>query len=370
MTRSSFISAVISGALVTALWWPSAAFAQQSAAVNRGVVELETTGSDGISVRIAEDLARLIDDGATRRVVPVVGKNSLQNIIDLKYLRGVDLAIVQEDVFDYAKDQQTIPGIDALTYITRLYNEEFHLLTRSDINGLSELSGQKINVDLPGSGTDITSTRLFDQLKLRVTFVHDSPQVALDKLRKGEIAGIAFVAGKPAPLFAGLTGDDGLHFLPIPLSPAQNTTYAPTRLTAADYPNLVKPDRSVDTVAVSSILIAADLHQIPDRYNNIANFVEVFFTGFQSLLSPGYHQKWNDVNIGANVPKLRRFDPATQWLQRNAQVSAVQDPNKIKEMFSKFIDGRRQAAGGQPMTDVEKNALFQQFQNWQNTDKR
>src|ERR1700722_19579995 len=85
----------------------TAAPAQQASAVNRGVVELETTGSDGISVRIAEDLARLIDDGATRRVVPVVGKNSLQNIIDLKYLRGVDLAIVQEDVFDYAKDQQT-----------------------------------------------------------------------------------------------------------------------------------------------------------------------------------------------------------------------------------------------------------------------
>src|SRR4029077_2194636 len=122
MTRSSFISAVISGALVTALWWPSAAFAQQSAAVNRGVVELETTGSDGISVRIAEDLARLIDDGATRRVVPVVGRGSLKNITDLRYLRGVDLAIVQADALDDARTRQTIPGIDSLSYITKLYN--------------------------------------------------------------------------------------------------------------------------------------------------------------------------------------------------------------------------------------------------------
>src|ERR1700726_3951481 len=134
MTRSSFISAVISGALVTALWWPSAAFAQQSAAVNRGVVELETTGSDGISVRIAEDLARLIDDGATRRVIPVIGKGSLQNISDLKYLRGVDIAIVQADVLDYAKEQRQFPNIDSsFTYITKLYNEEFHLLARPEI---------------------------------------------------------------------------------------------------------------------------------------------------------------------------------------------------------------------------------------------
>jgi hypothetical protein len=36
--------------------------------VNRGVVDLETARAAGISVRIAEDLANVIDDGATRRV--------------------------------------------------------------------------------------------------------------------------------------------------------------------------------------------------------------------------------------------------------------------------------------------------------------
>src|SRR5215467_13338040 len=39
--------------------------------VNRGVVQLETARAAGISVRIAEDLASIIDDGATRRVLPV-----------------------------------------------------------------------------------------------------------------------------------------------------------------------------------------------------------------------------------------------------------------------------------------------------------
>src|SRR5215472_10895792 len=99
------------------------------AVVNRGVVELETSGAAGISVRIAEDLANLIDDGATRRVVPVVGKGSLQNLTDLKYLRGIDMAIVQSDVLDYARDQKIVPGIEnSVSYVTRLYNEEFHLL--------------------------------------------------------------------------------------------------------------------------------------------------------------------------------------------------------------------------------------------------
>src|SRR3982751_809155 len=90
---------------------------QQPTAINRGVVELEISGAAGISVRIAEDLANLVDDGATRRVVPVVGKGSLQNLTDLKYLRGIDMAIVQTDVLEYAKEQRLVPGIAvSMTY--------------------------------------------------------------------------------------------------------------------------------------------------------------------------------------------------------------------------------------------------------------
>jgi len=338
--------------------------AQQPAAVNKGVVELETTGSDGISVRIAEDLARLVNDGATRRVLPVVGEGSLQNITDLKYLHGVDIAIVQADVLNYVRDQRSVPGIDSLTYITKLYNEEFHLLARSDVTNAADLAGQKVNIGLLGSGTAITATRLFDQLKLQVTLTHDDPQVALDKLGKGEIAALAFVAGKPAPLFASLTSGDGLHFLSVPFDTNGDAVYVPTRLTSKDYPGLIEQSHPIDTVAVGSILLAADLRSLPDRYNNIANFVEVFFTGFQSLTTPGNHPKWNEVNIAAEISGWRRYDPAAQWLQRNMQVSGPQNPDQLKTMFSRFVDERRQGIGGAPMTDAEKNALFQQFQAW------
>ena len=86
--------------------------APELAVVNRGVVELETARAAGISVRIAEDLANVIDDGATRRVLPVIGKGALQNIIDLKLLRGIDMAILQTDVLDYARQQNLFPGVE------------------------------------------------------------------------------------------------------------------------------------------------------------------------------------------------------------------------------------------------------------------
>ncbi len=344
----------------------SAATAQQSSAINRGVVELETSGAAGISVRIAEDLANLIDDGTTRRVVPVVGKGSLQNLTDLRHLRGVDMAILQTDVLDYAKEQQLLPGLESsLTYISRLYNEEFHLLAGPKVKNITELASNKVNVDLRGSGTAITARRLFDLLKISVTVTNDSQEVALDKLRRGEIAALAFIAGKPAPLFMGLKSDDGLHFLAIPFNQAVSSAYAPTRLTVADYPDIIPHDRPVDTIAVGSVLAVADLRQLKERYRNVVNFVDVFFTEFHSLLTPGHHPKWHDVTLVAEHPGWRRFPPAEQWLQKNMQAVNAPKADDLQQMFARFIDERRHAMGNPAMSQQDKDALFQQFQSWQ-----
>jgi uncharacterized protein len=334
--------------------------------VNRGVVKIETASGAGISVRIAEDLANLIDDGSTRRVMPVIGKGALQNITDLKLLRGIDMAILQTDVLDYARQQNLFPGIEAwANYITKLYNEELHLLAGQGVSSVADLANQKVNLDLRGAGTAITAGRLFELLKIPAVATNDDQEVALDKLRRGEIAAIAFVAGKPAPIFRNLGAADGLHFLSIPLTTAVTASYIPTRLTSADYPGLVPQDRAVDTIAVGTVLAAAPLQQGTERYRNLVNFVEAFFTGFQSLLDPGHHPKWGEVNITAEIPGWRRFPPAEQWLQSNTQVAAAPNLQNLRAIFSRFIDERQQASGAPPLSPEKKNELFEQFELWQ-----
>ena len=165
---------------------------------------------------------------------------------------------------------------------------------------------------------------------------------------------MAFVAGKPAPIFHNLNASDGLHFLAIPLNPAVTASYVPTRLTAADYPGVVPQDQAVDTVAVGAVLVAANLQQGTERYRNLVNFVEAFFTGFQSLLDPGHHPKWHEVSITAELPGWRRFPPAEQWLQRNTQVAAAPNLQDLRSIFSRFIDERQQASGGAPLTPGAK----------------
>jgi TRAP-type uncharacterized transport system substrate-binding protein len=373
MPRSTIVAGtIVVPLLVAVLATPTALATRPTASppeaivVNRGVVELETASSAGISVRIAEDLASVVNDGATRRVVPVVGQGSLGNLIDLKHLRGIDMAILPADILDYTREQKLFAGIDtSITYITKLYNEEFHLLARPEIKSIADLANRKVNVDLRDSGTAITAKRLFDLVKLTVAPVNDVPDVALEKLRNGEIAALAFVAGKPAPLFYALNGGDGLHFLALPFSSAVAAGYVPARLTATDYPRLVPQDQAVDTVAVAAMLAVANLQQAPDRNRNVANFVDAFFTGFPSLLEPGHHPKWQEVNLTAEVPGWRRYPPAEQWLQRNLQVAKAPNPEELLSMFARFVDERRQSTGGAEMTQQEKYNLFQQYQRWE-----
>ncbi|HEX7967835.1 MAG TPA: TAXI family TRAP transporter solute-binding subunit, partial [Stellaceae bacterium] len=291
-------------ALVLAAWAvPPAAAETLSERANRGLVEVVTGSVYGSSARMAEDLADALDDGATRRILPVVGKGSLQDLVDLKVVRGIDLAIVQSDVLELVKAQKLLPGMDSgLTYVAKLYNEEFHLLARGNIGSVNDLAGKKVNFGGQGDGTAVTATRLFEALRVKVEPTAYGQALALEKLRSGEIAAMAFVAGKPAALFANLRAQDGLHFLAVPLKGEIASAYIPARLTAEDYPGLVTPQGAVDTVAVGTAMIAANLAPDSERYRNTANFVEAFFTQFSKLLEPPHHPKWSEVNLAAELP--------------------------------------------------------------------
>ncbi len=332
---------------------------------NKGVVEIEIGGSAGTSIRIAEDLASIVDDGATRRVLPVVGSSALQILWDIAFLRGIDMGILQADVLDGAREQRALPGGGGgLTYIVKLNNEEFHLLARPQVKTIADLANQKVNIDVRGSGTVVTAGRLFALLDVPVQPTNDNQDVALEKLRNGEIAAMAFVAGKPASIFQRVRQDESLHFLPIPLNPSVVNSYVPASLTSGDYPALIPNDHSIDTVAVATLLVVANLLPDSERYRNVHNFVDVFFTEFRSLLEPGHLPMWREINLAANVPGWRRFPPAQQWLDRNAAV-AQHSPEDVKTLFLRFLDARQHVLGGAPMTDQQKQELLDQFQRWQ-----
>ncbi|MFO1433705.1 MAG: TAXI family TRAP transporter solute-binding subunit [Candidatus Competibacteraceae bacterium] len=283
---------------------------------NRGVVGIVSGGVNGTYIRIAADLANVLDSD-TLRVMPIVGKGSVQNIDDLLYLKGVDMAIVQSDVLEYLKRKGTYGAIDKrIHYITKLYNEEFHLLASPDIKGVSDLAGRKVNFDVEGSGTAITASLLFESLKIPVEATHYDQAAALEKLKTGEIAALAYVAGKPAPLFQKLPADTQLHFLPIEYTPQLLETYLPTRLSNSDYPTLIQPEQEVKTVAVGAVLAAYHWENNNPRHQKVAYFVDRFFEHFNDFQQPARHPKWREVSLSATLPGWTRFATAQNWLQR------------------------------------------------------
>ncbi|OJY67459.1 MAG: TRAP ABC transporter substrate-binding protein [Rhodospirillales bacterium 70-18] len=331
------------------------------AQANAGTVGVISGGVAGTYIRIAADLASVLDDGTSLRVLPLVGKGSVQNISDILFLRGIDVGIVQSDALTYVRRRQLFPGADqAIQYIAKLYEEEVHILARRDITRLQDLSGQTVNVDVVGSGTAMTTQLLFESLGIKAQLAHDDQDSALAKLKEGKIAALIYVVGKPARLFSGLDSSSGLHFLPIPLNDVLAQTYIPSKLGHDAYPDLVPADGSVDTIAVGAVMAAYAWAPNTDRYKRVAHFVDEFFAKFPKFLEPGRHPKWKEVNLAAQVPGWTRFPEAQEAMRRMA-VSSTDTP--LQRDFTTFLTSLGSNGGG--LTTAQKEALFQQFLLWQ-----
>jgi TRAP-type uncharacterized transport system substrate-binding protein len=280
-----------------------------AARANAGTVGVISGGVDGTYIRFAADLAAVLDDGDNLRVIPVVGKGSIQNMRDIVLLRGIDIGIVQSDALAFARREQLIPAVTSLIqYITKLYDEEVHVLAREETPSLAALAGKTVNVDGRGSGTAMTASLLFGALGIGVTPAYDPQDVALAKLRRGEIDAMVFVAGKPARLFATIEPGSGLRFLPITPTPALLETYLPTSIGSTDYPNLIPAGAAVETIAVGAVMAVYAWAPGTERHRKVSRFVVALNEKFQEFLRPPRHPKWREVNLAAQVPGWTRFD--------------------------------------------------------------
>jgi uncharacterized protein len=101
---------------------------------------------DGTYMRFADELAKVLDDGDNLRILPMVSYGAASNLDDLLYLRGVDLAVTQSDVFEYFRTERKTPNLqNRIHYILRLPIAELHILAKTDIRSLEDLRGKRVN---------------------------------------------------------------------------------------------------------------------------------------------------------------------------------------------------------------------------------
>src|SRR5499433_2850108 len=295
---------------------------------------------DGTYMRFADELGKVLDDGDNLRILPMVSYGAATNLDDLLYLRGVDLAVTQSDVFEYFRTERKTPNLqNRVHYILRLPIAEVHILAKTDIRSLEDLGGRKVNFGPSGSGSSLTGTIVFQRLGVQVDQVLIDQQSALQKLQSGEVAALVRVVGKPVDFFTRIPPNSGLHLIPIPYTKTFADYYTLGEFEAKDYPSLIAGGEKVETIAVSAVLSVFNWARGSDRYRRIERFTERLFANWDQFLVAPRHPKWRDVNLGATVPGWTRHTIAEQMVERfyGPSVSAQEDVSRDFQAFQNRI---------------------------------
>jgi TRAP transporter TAXI family solute receptor len=352
--ETQYDPAKVSDSLKAIFQFGSAATKQ---ALNENTVTCITGTIGGTYVQVGADLASVLDDGNNLRVLPIVGRGSVQSVADILFLQGVDIGIVRGDTLDYLERKGFAKDIKKqFTYITKLYNEEMQVIAPKSIHSLRDLEGKTVSVDLPNGSTFVTVLTVAERLGMKANFVYIEQRIAMEKMKKGEIDAVIVVGGKPYKSVSTFENDGRFHLVKVDYEKPLQADYLPTTLTSKDYPNLIADGETVDTIAVPALLAAYNWAPKTDRYRKLTNFVNAFFTKFPQFQKPPFHPKWKEVSLSAPLPGWNRFQPAQDWLNSHG----VEPVTRSK--FDAFL---KQNPGVQTGTDNE--TLFKQFQAWEAT---
>src|SRR5882672_12070271 len=273
---------------------------------------------EGAPIRLAAEIARVVDDGPNMHVLPIVTRGATENLNSLLYLRGVDTAIINSDALEEYKIQ--VPEIRSrIAYLLNLFPSELHIFVRPEIQSLQDLAGKKVNFNTQGTAAAYSGPLIFGRLGINVDKTFIPHQVALQQMKTGDMAAVVFITSKPVDAFLRGPWEPGFKFLPVTYDNKFEDYYLPAVLEAAEYPARIKPGERVSTIAVPTVLVAYNWPAGSNRYQRVARFTDYLFARIDKLQAPGFDAKWKTINLAATVPGLTRFPPAQEWLERQAR---------------------------------------------------
>jgi TRAP-type uncharacterized transport system substrate-binding protein len=331
--------------------------------VNEGTVTEITAPAGGATSVFGSDMARVLDDDATIRVLPVLGKGPVRNVVDILYLKSIDMGAVAAGVPEFYKLQYNIPDITSrLRYVAKLYHNELHIIAPNSVKSIFDLDGKKIVAQ-----TDVgyySAKVIFSRLNIKATFDYRTDDArALQKISDGEADAYITSTGKVFSLARNLKNENrALHLVPVPYDRRLQDMYLPTTLSSEEYPNLLSPGETIDTVATSVLLVSFNWPENTERYNRVARFVDVFFSKIEEFMKPPRHPKWKEASIAATIPGWQRFKAADEWLTRHNMSSVSQSAEVEKIRFDQFLVENRIQISSDP---ARRDAVFRQFLEWQ-----
>jgi TRAP-type uncharacterized transport system substrate-binding protein len=341
-----------------------AALARQQAARrkhNEGIL-MVLGGRPGTTYfNIAHDMAAAVVGNGDLRLIAIDAPGGIESLRDLLFLRGIDLALVPENVLDYADATASFgPGLrERLTYITELYGEEVHFLVGPDISSVEDLRGKKVAVPPEDGNAEFTSREVLRRLRIGAEIVRVAPADAIDDVRSGSVAALVLMGGKPLRLVAGLPKDGSIRLLAVPFTQALGDGYSPSSFRADDYPALIPEGQTIDAISVNAVLVTNNAATSDESTQRVAKFVPALFSALLELGGPQRHPKWSEVNLAATLARWQRFPIAKELLEKNLREQTA----SVQKDFEQFlqVNSPRGSPGRSP---EERRRLFDEYLKW------
>ena len=328
--------------------------------MNANTVTVITAPAGGATAIFGSDMARVLDDG-NMRVLPVLGKGPVRNVVDILYLKAIDMGMVASDVPEFYRLQYKIPDINArLRYIAKLYNNEIHVVAPTSIKSIFDLAGKRII-----ASTDVgyySAKVIFTRLGMNVSYDYWTDDArAIQKIVDGEADGYVGSTGKVFGLLRAVKNENRkLHLVPVPYDHRLQDLYLPTTLSSDDYPNMLEPGETIDTLATNVLLVSFNWPENSERYRRMANFVNAFFSKIDEFHKPPRHPKWAEASLNIKIPGWERFKPADEWLAQHVHAGA---PAAESAAFDRFLSQNHTTSTN--LSAQDKDALFRKFLEWQ-----
>ena len=225
-----------------------------------------TGGTAGTYYAFGNVLAQFITNNSDVAVTAVAGNGSADNI-DLLDLGEAELALVQNDVANYAYNGirfEAYEGapVDSFTAIAALYDETVQLVTCDpSIKSVADLKGKNVSIGSSGSGVYFNAMDFFaayDMTEADIVPQYLSFGDSAEALKDGKIDAAFVVAGAPTPAVTDLCTTTGAYLVPLDDEHAEklieiNSAYSKTVIPAGTYEGI---DEDVITVGVKATIIA------------------------------------------------------------------------------------------------------------------
>lgn len=332
--------------------------AEQITRHNNWTVGLAGGPIEDALILFATDMQTVLDDGDELRVLPMVSRGAKQNVLDLLYLRGVDVAITHADIFEELKKEGKIKHIEKrINYISHVHVSGVHVLARPEIKTLKDLEGKKVGFQGEGTGTAVTASIVFGRLGIKVEPVYITNRQALEEMKAGEMDAVVHLLSGRHPSLASIDPKFGFHLLGIPFDKFGDY-YLPVSIEPSDYPNLVKPDEKIETIAVPAVLAVYNWPRGTDRFRKIERFVEYYFSRFDQLKKPPFQPQWKEINLAASVPGWTRY-----WLADEMLGRIIAKRQAGGQRGDVIFTSQQQPASTEP-DDPRQTQEYRQFLDW------